>query len=1313
MSGRTLAVSTCVLRASVEPEEHRRLLEKSWIVLLQELIHIHRFSLETERMIPDPGAAVTPQRAAIRDQSTRYRFSLSSHPPLEQANNPLHVNDWGPGLQQNRGTVHQRISGSTSDGEKARSRSSCWCPLEDHASFTLGGHEASLLPEEPAGVLWCSAQESSLDYEADHRRKEGPRAVFAAAERSEEHGVSRRPSEGRRDPVKRVWGSSLDVLSCRNSSVTLNVVLLEDENSPWSLRFVKDVVETAVEKENGKNLKEGLDFQIKVLFSGFNTTHYRRRGCGSSTCEAVEILKALHNSSELGCVMLGPSCTYATFQLVDQEVGLTLTIPIISAGSFGLSCDYKDKLTRLLPTARKISEFFLHFWHFWHTNLKPPWRTAYVYKKENNTEECFWYINALEAPSALFASNISRVMLRSKKELLKALEQPERHSNVIIMCGTPDDIVSIKNSTSVPSNIVFILIDLFNKGYYTNQSSFHHLRDVLVGVGLRLHVGLYVCRLLMRHIENNIGFETQRMGGSRAAEDMISWSKKRLFYDLKASVLLLNQAMNDFVVGYHDAVVLFGETMRKNLKALKIQPQSSSAVIENPFRNISFQGLGGEYVMDPSGDRDLNLSVLYTTGTNEYQTLLIFSTSQNLTRLDQTHPDLPWDGSRLPSDKQDLGIEDQDIIMIVLGLSVIMATAIAFILYRQNRRVRFNQKKWSHINPSLITALDDKETNHISLRIDEDKKGDSSVLVHKGRYDKKPVILKELRNTDGNFSEDQRIELNTLLRIDYYNLTKFYGTVKMESGVYGVFEFCERGSLRCVLNDKVSYPDESFMDLEFKISVMYDIAKGMSYLHSSSVYVHGRLKSTNCVVDNRMKGDVYSFAIISQEIVLRMNPFHTSCCSDTTEKLHRVQCPRGPNVFRPDLSFEAVGETEAELFVLIKSCWEEDPEKRPDFKRIEATLAKIFSNLHQQTSSTYMDNLLRRLQMYSRNLEHLVEERTSLYKRERDRADQLNFMLLPGSIFWAEALRSFRPVVRSLKETGSVEPELFDEVTVYFSDIVGFTTLCHHSTPMEVVEMLNQIYKSFDSILDHHDVYKVETIGDAYMVASGLPRRNGNRHAVDVCFMALDILEFMGTFQLKHLPGIPLWIRIGIHSGPCAAGVVGNKMPRYCLFGDTVNTASRMESTGLRKTHRHTQRASVKEVKLFSEAMVVFVALRIHVSESTIKILQRTDCQFECERRGETFLKGKGKEMTYWLTGVTGQKYSLPTPPTVESFQCLQQDLAERIVQILELRGNDRRKTLSTRQRRPHSDTHSLSPSQSSGGGQPEYLHLNEPNTHL
>uniref|UniRef100_A0A8C4EH49 Guanylate cyclase n=1 Tax=Dicentrarchus labrax TaxID=13489 RepID=A0A8C4EH49_DICLA len=846
-----------------------------------------------------------------------------------------------------------------------------------------------------------------------------------------------------------------------------------------------------------------LGFNLTANYNEFTTNAYKRQGCGSSTCEGVAILKDLHG--EIGCVMLGPSCTYATFQLVD--------IPIISAGSFGLSCDYKPKLTRILPPARKISDLLFHFMDET-LPFKQHWEYVYVYKKSSNiTEDCFWYINALEAASANFASKTERQMLRGEDELKTALNSKKRHKK------------------------------------------------------LKMLSLLCVCL-----------------------------------------------------------------------------PQA---------------GMGGHYVLDEYGDRDVNFTIFYTsTITGEYETLVVFDTSQNKTIMVAENPALPWIRG-LPSDVPNYSGGNTHIH--ADGVEVVWTVM-------QNRKERLMQKRWSHIDPHLIDPLDEKE---VSLKVNG--------------HNQSPLRC-----------------------IDYYNLTKFYGTVKFEYGVYGVFELCQRGSLRYILNDRISYPDETFMDMEFKISVMYDIAKGMSYLHSSNIQVHGRLKSTNCVVDNRMvvkitdfgchtilnpgrdlwtapehlrkdgvsqKGDVYSYAIIADEIVRRRAPFYTQCCSDPTEKIYRVQFPSGTSVFRPDLNFEGASEREIELHTLIKNCWDEEPERRPDFKRIELSLGKIFSNLHNQATETYMDNLIRRLQMYSRTLERLVEERTSLYKAERDRADRLNFMLLPG------------PVVRSLKETGRVKPELFEEVTIYFSDIVGFTTLCHYSTPMEVVDMLNDIYKNFDSILDHHDVYKVETIGDAYMVASGLPKRNGDRHAVDIALMALDMLAFVGTFELLHLPGIPLWIRIGVHSGPCAAGVVGNKMPRYCLFGDTVNTASRMESTGL--------------------------PLRIHVSQSTISILQRTDCKFEYEKRGETYLKGKGKEMTYWLTGVTGGKYNLPTPPTAENFQRLQQDLAEMIVSSLEKRGDGSerfKKTLSTKVRRRETN------SSMQGDSPPDYFHLavtDNPSTYL
>uniref|UniRef100_A0A672ZGN8 Guanylate cyclase n=1 Tax=Sphaeramia orbicularis TaxID=375764 RepID=A0A672ZGN8_9TELE len=977
------------------------------------------------------------------------------------------------------------------------------------------------------------------------------------------------------------------------------------------------------------SMTQGLNFNLTANYNGFNTTVYNRQGCGSSSCEGVAILKKLHEKEEVGCVMLGPSCTYATFQLVDEEIGLKLSIPVISAGSFGLSCNYKPKLTRILPPARKISDLLLHFMNETLDPVKPhQWQQVNVYKKSTNaSEDCFWYINALEAGSASFASNIERKMLRGEEEL-------DLFISVFILCGGSNDIVSIKKEFGpIDPDIIFILLDIYNPEYYDNKTSMREMENVLV-----------------------ITLPQRNYNGPSP------W----------------NDTINDYVAGYHDGALLFGKVLRERMLSQRNKGSVDIPLSDNPFANVSFDGMGGHYVLDEYGDRDANFSIMYTSkatfevrqlfihsyfGTNIFFSCLFVQTQF----LEKFSHFLRFSNYFVCWCCVFSVLNLQDVILIVLSVSVVVVTAIALIFY-------------------------------------------STYQTHRGRYDKKPVILKELKHTDGDFSEDQRIELNTLLRIDYYNLTKFYGTVKFEYGVFGVFELCQRGSLRYILNDRISYPDETFMDMEFKISVMYDIAKGMSYLHSSNIGVHGRLKSTNCVVDNRMvvkitdfgchtilipgrdlwtapehlringvsqKGDVYSYAIVAHEIVTRRCPFYTQFCSNRTEKIYRVQFPSERGIFRPDLNFDGALEREIELYMLIRNCWDEDPERRPDFKKIEMTLGKIFSNLHNQASETYMDNLIRRLQMYSKTLENLVAERTALYKAERDRADRLNFMLLPG------------PVVRSLKETGRVEPELFEEVTIYFSDIVGFTTLCHYSTPMEVVDMLNDIYKNFDSILDHHDVYKVETIGDAYMVASGLPKRNGDRHAVDIAHMALDILAFVGTFQLQHLPGIPLWIRIGVHSGPCAAGVVGNKMPRYCLFGDTVNTASRMESTGL--------------------------PLRIHASQSTINILKRTNCKFEYEKRGETYLKGKGKEMTYWLTGVSGGRYNLPTPPTAENFQRLQQDLAEMIVSSLVKRGEgtegfEKRKTLSTRVRRR--DTNSSL----QRDGPPEYFHLavtDNPTTYL
>ncbi|XP_004713063.3 retinal guanylyl cyclase 1 [Echinops telfairi] len=453
-----------------------------------------------------------------------------------------------------------------------------------------------------------------------------------------------------------------------------------------------------------------------------------------------------------------------------------------------------------------------------------------------------------------------------------------------------------------------------------------------------------------------------------------------------------------------------------------------------------------------------------------------------------------------------------------------------------------------------------------------------------------------------------------------------------------VSEHCARGSLQDLLAQR-----DIKLDWMFKSSLLLDLIKGMRYLHHRGV-AHGRLKSRNCVVDGRfvlkvtdhghgrlleaqrvlpeppnaedqlwtapellrspalerrgtLAGDVFSMAIIMQEVVCRSAPYAMLELSPQ-EVVQRVQGP--PPLCRPLVSMD---QAPIECIRLMEQCWAEQPDLRPSMDRT----FNLFKGINKGRKTNIIDSMLRMLEQYSSNLEDLIRERTEELELEKQKTDRLLTQMLPPSV--AEALKMGTPV----------EPEYFEEVTLYFSDIVGFTTISAMSEPIEVVDLLNDLYTLFDAIIGSHDVYKVETIGDAYMVASGLPQRNGQRHAAEIANMSLDILSAVGTFRMRHMPEVPVRIRIGLHSGPCVAGVVGLTMPRYCLFGDTVNTASRMESTGL--------------------------PYRIHVNRTTVRLLQALDQGFQTEVRGRTELKGKGAEDTYWLVGRRGFNKPIPKPP--------------------------------------------------------------------
>ncbi len=201
-----------------------------------------------------------------------------------------------------------------------------------------------------------------------------------------------------------------------------------------------------------------------------------------------------------------------------------------------------------------------------------------------------------------------------------------------------------------------------------------------------------------------------------------------------------------------------------------------------------------------------------------------------------------------------------------------------------------------------------------------------------------------------------------------------------------------------------------------------------------------------------------------------------------------------------------------------------------------------------------------------------------------------------------------KTIAEQLKHSTDAIAEHFDAVSILFSDIVGFTPLAARLSPIDLVKLLNDMFSKFDKLAEKYQLEKIKTIGDAYMVAAGLPLKRED-HAQALAEMALDMQAAVQQFSWETREEFQ--IRIGINSGPVVAGVIGKKKFIYDLWGDTVNVASRMESS--------------------------VIPWKIQVTANTYELLKD---QYVLEERGEIYVKGKGKMITYWLVGRKDDKFS-------------------------------------------------------------------------
>ena len=227
----------------------------------------------------------------------------------------------------------------------------------------------------------------------------------------------------------------------------------------------------------------------------------------------------------------------------------------------------------------------------------------------------------------------------------------------------------------------------------------------------------------------------------------------------------------------------------------------------------------------------------------------------------------------------------------------------------------------------------------------------------------------------------------------------------------------------------------------------------------------------------------------------------------------------------------------------------------------------------------------------------LVQVLTQNLNQERRKSDRLLRSVLPDTI------------ARELKQTDRVQPIDYESASVLFTDFVGFTQIAEGFTPQQLIEELDTCFSQFDLIAKKHKLEKIKTIGDAYMAVGGVPVMN-RTHAVDCILAALEIEQVVSRLRdLEMAENRPYWqIRIGIHSGDLVAGVVGREKFSYDVWGDTVNTASRLESSG--------------------------VAGRINISGATYELVKLF---FNCEFRGKIAAKNKGEIEMYFVNGIRSE----------------------------------------------------------------------------
>uniref|UniRef100_A0A3B4T4D0 guanylate cyclase n=1 Tax=Seriola dumerili TaxID=41447 RepID=A0A3B4T4D0_SERDU len=953
--------------------------------------------------------------------------------------------------------------------------------------------------------------------------------------------------------------------------VTLAAILpLTNTDYAWAWPRVAPALHQAVQQVNSDPwLLPGLKLRL-VHGSSENRDGF----CSDSMAPLVAVdLKLSHDP----WAFIGPGCDYSSSPVA--RFTTHWEVPMVTAGARAIGFEPYAAVTNTGPTHKKLGEFGARIQETF------GWRQRAMLifsdnKDANDDRPCYFAVEGLYTVLGNHNITIRDHVIEADNVNYKSVVQDIRDNGRVVYLCCPWDILRTlmvqfwKEGVEL-EEYVFFFIDLFAEGlggrgpvrpWYRGDQDDHTARHAFRSVKVLTYL------------------EPQNPEYLQFVETLKSDAKKMFNFTIKDSLY------NLIAGGFHDGVMLYSQALNETLSE-QTGPgpgpgpggvrRPRGDVVTRRMWNRTFQGVMGVVEMDEFGDRQMDFAIWDMTDVDsgEFQVVSVYNSSTKQLVM-QSGRSFQWPSGSPPADIPECGFKNdkpacltrtvsmhQMVAIVMCFVFVIIVTVTVFIyrklkleseLAAQLWRVSWDDVQMSNLDKVLRRAcsrltMSLKGSNYGSLMTME---GNFQIYTKTGYYKGNLAAIKYINKKRIELTRKVLFELKHMRDVQNEHLTRFIGACIDSPNMCIITEYCPRGSLQDLMES-----EGITLDWMFRYSLINDIVKGMAFLHNSVIVSHGNLKSSNCVVDSRFvlkitdfgleslrspsspedthayyarklwtapelvksecpppsgtqRGDVYSFGIILQEVALLRGVFYLDTHTLTPKEIVQTVCQGGVPPLRPSLCFHSHSE---ELGVLMQRCWSEEPSERPDFNTIKILLRKQ----HRGYGSNILDNLLSRMEQYANNLEELVEERTQAYHEEKRKAEALLYQILPHS------------VAEQLKRGETVQAEAFDSVTIYFSDIVGFTALSAESTPLQVVTLLNDLYTCFDAIIDNFDVYKVETIGDAYMVVSGLPGRNGKLHGREVARMSLALLDAVKSFRIRHRPNQQLRLRIGIHSGQC------------------------------------------------------------------------------------------------------------------------------------------------------------------------------------